>query len=168
MLMVDLGQLQRKGRIRIDETVPASDPILEDVGAVLPAGLHIELEAKPVGRDVLVRGRLEAEARAECRRCLREVRLRVDEEVVWLYRSGVTESEAEAADAYAVAPRAREIDLGPAVREHVILALPQFAECEAACRGLCPDCGANLNEGPCDCRDTSRDPRWAALQQPQE
>jgi len=168
MLKVDLGQLERRGRIRIDETVPATDPILDDVGAVLPAGLHIRLEAQPAGRDMLVRGRLEGEAQAECRRCLREVRSRVDEEVTWLYRSGVSEAEAEASDAYAVPPGAREIDLAAAVREHVILAVTGFPVCDEACRGLCPQCGANLNEASCDCRETAADPRWAALQQPLE
>jgi uncharacterized protein len=99
---------------------------------------------------------------------MRATQARVDEDVTWLYRSGVSEAEAEAADAYAIPARAREIDLTAAIREHVLLGLPAFAVCQEDCRGLCPHCGANLNEGSCDCRTTVVDPRWAALQQPME
>lgn len=44
-----------------------------------------------------------------------------------------------------------ELDLGDAVQEQVILALPLKPLCSAACKGLCPKCGADLNLGPCGC-----------------
>jgi uncharacterized protein len=56
-----------------------------------------------------------------------------------------------------------EIDLDPLIREEVLLALPLAPLCEAACQGICPTCGADLNEGPCGCAPAARDPRWAAL-----
>jgi uncharacterized protein len=63
---------------------------------------------------------------------------------------------------YLVPARAQEIDLRQALREEVLLALPQFVECRPDCKGLCPTCGANLNEGPCGC-GKAPDPRWDAL-----
>ncbi|MGB1779712.1 MAG: DUF177 domain-containing protein, partial [Longimicrobiales bacterium] len=53
--------------------------------------------------------------------------------------------------------------LSKAVREEMILAVNPYVVCEPECRGLCPKCGANLNEGACDCTDDEVDPRWAAL-----
>jgi uncharacterized protein len=165
MLKVDLGQLERKGRIRIDETVPAEDPLLEASGLELAGGLDVGLVVSQAGKDVLVRGRLRGEALLECRRCLKAVRKGFDEEVTLLYRAGVTATEAEAEEVYPLPERAREIDLSPAIREHVILAVPQYPLCSEACRGLCPRCGADLNEGRCGCEAVTMDPRWAALRQ---
>jgi uncharacterized protein len=43
-------------------------------------------------------------------------------------------------------------------------ALPMSVLCRDDCAGLCPRCGADLNEGSCDCTDDEMDPRWAALE----
>jgi uncharacterized protein len=165
MLMVDLGQLQRKGRIRIDETVPAADPLLKQVEAELPAGLGVALEATPTGADVLVRGRLNGTVRLACRRCLREIEQPLEEEVTWLFRAGLSPAEAETEGVYALPAKAREIDLAPAVREQILLAVPLYPLCSESCRGLCPRCGADLNQGPCSCGEEAMDPRWAGIRQ---
>ena len=48
-------------------------------------------------------------------------------------------------------------------REAVILELPMRFLCSEDCKGLCPGCGSNLNNGPCDCVKTEGDQRWAPL-----
>jgi uncharacterized protein len=48
-------------------------------------------------------------------------------------------------------------------REDFLLSIPISAVCRPDCRGLCPKCGKNWNEGPCDCEDDEIDPRWAGL-----
>lgn len=57
----------------------------------------------------------------------------------------------------------QEVDLGPVIREQILLALPMGAICSDACKGLCQICGANLNEAACACDRHVPDPRWAAL-----
>lgn len=57
------------------------------------------------------------------------------------------------------------IDLSPVVRDILLADQPLNNICSADCRGLCPKCGANLNQGDCGCDRTVVDPRWAALQQ---
>jgi uncharacterized protein len=54
------------------------------------------------------------------------------------------------------------IDLGPMVRDAVVLELPMAPLCREDCAGLCPQCGADRNEGACSCV-APRDPRWANL-----
>jgi len=44
-----------------------------------------------------------------------------------------------------------QIDLLAPVLEQVYLGLPAYPHCSSGCRGLCPQCGANLNTGACDC-----------------
>jgi uncharacterized protein len=55
------------------------------------------------------------------------------------------------------------LDLGELLREQFLLALPMKPLCDDGCRGLCPECGANLNRTPCGCAPTWEDPRLAAL-----
>ena len=62
--------------------------------------------------------------------------------------------------------RSFEIDLRPAIREQWILNAPSYALCREECKGICPTCGKDLNEGPCQCPET-RDTRWDALRRVQ-
>ena len=58
-----------------------------------------------------------------------------------------------------------QIDLVPAVREAVLLELPDDVLCREECAGICPVCGIDRNQGTCECDTTVRDDRWAALDQ---
>ncbi len=50
----------------------------------------------------------------------------------------------------------QSLDLAPAIREEVLLAVPLYPLCREDCRGLCVTCGADLNEGPCACPEETR------------
>jgi uncharacterized protein len=56
-----------------------------------------------------------------------------------------------------------EVDVSPLMREQLLLALPTRPLCSEGCRGLCPQCGANLNLKPCGCAEDKLDPRLDAL-----
>jgi len=56
-----------------------------------------------------------------------------------------------------------ELALDELVQADLILSLPMRFLCREDCRGLCPRCGKNLNEGPCGCAEDRVDPRLAAL-----
>ncbi len=56
-----------------------------------------------------------------------------------------------------------QIDLAPAVREYVLIELPDGPLCRDDCAGICPECGADRNEAPCECDTSVRDERWSAL-----
>ncbi|HEX7051327.1 MAG TPA: DUF177 domain-containing protein [Longimicrobiales bacterium] len=168
MLKVDLGLLKRRGRITVDEDLPSDHPLWEETGIRPHGSLAVRLEAQSVGSDVWVRGRLDGRAVLECRRCLVEVVVPVGEPVSLLYRAGVEPAEAEREEVYALPARARELDLTAAIREHLLLAVPRFALCQEACRGLCARCGRNLNEGECECASAEMDERWAALKRLKE
>ncbi len=165
MLKVDLGQLARRKRLQIDASVPPDDALFHGVAFDMRGPLDIELEAQPAGHDVLVRGRLDGVAELGCRRCLTAVAVPISEEVALLFREGVSVAEAEAAEIYPLPEKANELDLTHALREHLVLAVPEFAICQDACKGLCPSCGTNLNEDTCSCEPEHVDHRWAALLQ---
>lgn len=163
MLTVDLTQLERRGRVRIDAELPPDRALVEDTGAELVGPVRVAVEAQQTGSDVVVRGNVTGTVRLECRRCLAAVEAGIAASLTLVYRENMDPVEAEAAEVYALPARAHELDLEPALREHLLLAVPRYGLCSEACRGLCAVCGANLNETDCDCVAADQDERWAPL-----
>lgn len=130
----------------------------------LPAGLAVQLEYYRAGVDVYLHGELSGEVRATCARCAEEftfpmtVALRTVLSPRPLAPGGGGEEDL-GLDFY----DAEEIDVTGLVYEQALLALPTRAVCTEACRGLCPQCGTNLNDGPCGCEATRGDSPFAAL-----
>ncbi|MGH7461713.1 MAG: YceD family protein [Longimicrobiales bacterium] len=163
MLKVDLRQLARKRRLVIDYEVRPDDPLWQRTGTTLVDPLAVRLDVQLAGQDVIVRGELQTRVGLACRRCLVPVTAEVDEEVAWVFRPGLTRAEAEEAEVFPLPERGDELDLVDAIREQVVLSVPQYAMCSETCRGLCGRCGANLNQAQCNCEVAEPDPRWSAL-----
>jgi uncharacterized protein len=110
---------------------------------------------------IWVRGRLAAGVDLQCVRCLAScaqvVEIDLDE------RFEFPPIPASEADQVYPIEADHHIDLAPALRELVIVSTPMHALCREDCAGLCPVCGKDLNDGPCDCEVDDVDPRMAAL-----
>ena len=107
------------------------------------------------GDNISVRGTLQGSALLECVRCLRtfELPLRVPFEV-FAERSGTgsrREEEELERDDYMTFHDGRELDLSQEAHDAIVLELPIAPHCREDCKGLCPRCGADLNDGPCGC-----------------
>jgi uncharacterized protein len=162
MLHVDLNRLQREGRARVDADVAPSDEFWNGTDVAPHAPLAVRLEAQQAATDVVVRGRVAGEFELACRRCLDPVVAGIDEELALLYRAGMEPGDDEPADVLPL-PRGATLDLTVPVREHVLLAVPTYVYCRGECRGLCPQCGANLNQAVCGCTSEESDERWGPL-----
>lgn len=155
---VRVGAAETVGRLADDDAVLAE--VGPGVALVAPVQVKGRLSAAGEGKYYW-RARLGTIVRAECRRCLNPVDVPVDASLALVFAragEGVTEEDG----CYVIPARAKTLDLTAVVREELILALPHFVECRPDCRGLCPKCGANLNDGPCGCAPAG-DPRWDAL-----
>jgi len=119
-----------------------------------PVALAVSLEAVEGG--VVVAGTVSAPFVGECRRCLGPVTGEVVASVEEIFVKDPEEGET-----YPIL--GDHIDLEPLAREAIVLALPLAPLCRPDCAGLCPTCGADLNEGTCGCEGVAADPRWAAL-----
>lgn len=147
----------------VDGVLPASDPVWQEGDRQPAGGVHVSgrLSVAGPGRFYFS-GEIDGVLRDECRRCLTAVEVPVSERVQWLLaESGVDDADDDP-DVYVFDPRARELDIRPAVREQWLLNAPEFVQCREDCAGLCPACGADLNAGPCGC-PARTDDRWAVL-----
>ena len=146
----------------------------EDIGDL---DENLKVKAPLVGKakfirttdGILVTGRAETELKLVCDRCLapfltlirfpfqEEFHPTVDINTGASLSIDPAEERENLIDAYHI------IDLSEVLRQNILLALPAHPLCRPDCRGLCPHCGQNLNEGPCDCPQSIGDPRLAVL-----
>jgi uncharacterized protein len=116
--------------------------------------------------DLFFDGTVAATATGTCARCLESFPVELDHDFSVILTPETRlkgEIELAAADLTQSFYSGTEVDLTPLVYEQVLLALPTRPLCAEECRGLCPQCGANLNTGQCACTADSGDPRLAIL-----
>ena len=163
MLKLSLAAIAR-GPVRLREQIPPDDPLWNKGEIGLNGPLQVDLEARSVGEGVLVRGQIEGDLEATCRRCLTPVSLHVRDTVDMLFEALSPEDGAELnGEVYALPERGDRVDLSEALREQLILRIPDYVVCSESCRGLCPQCGADLNHETCECRPKPSGSPWDAL-----
>jgi uncharacterized protein len=121
-------------------------------------------------RDIRLRGRLSAGLELQCARCLEPVKQDIKRDFELLYRplgadAGRDELSVTDAEAEIGYYQGDGILLEDVLREQILLALPLKITCREDCKGLCPQCGKNLNQEQCSCSTEVEDPRWAALKE---
>ena len=147
---------------RVRRVAPAPPDLGTDVVAV-PEGADLELDLRleAVMEGVLVTGSVRGPVVGECVRCLGDVRSDLDVDLTELY--AYPDRAPAGVDDDVRGLEGDLIDLEPAVRDAVVIALPFQPVCREDCPGLCSECGARLADEPGH-RHQTADPRWAALQ----
>ena len=125
------------------ETVEAVSPLpethMEGVGVWFEQPVHLRLKISVVNKVFVAMGSYETSLTMECHRCLKRFERRAaSSDYIWEQPVKLSGDEI--------------IDLTEGVREEIILRLPLKNLCSEDCKGLCPRCGKDLNEGPCGCR----------------
>jgi uncharacterized protein len=137
------------------------EPPAEDVTII--QRVEGELLLTRAGRAVVMTGRLHTVLGLLCGACLARFEQPLDFPVAEEFGrasaaagepSRVT-TELDVGDFVVRVGPDESIDVTDIVRQHLILALPISPRCREGCRGLCPECGADLNAGPCACRPAS-------------
>lgn len=132
----------------------------------LTTPLQVQVTSMRSGEDLLFTGTLHGELTGLCARCLEEYPLALTPEfsvVLTPQRTLGREMELSRAELSASFYSGETIDLSALIQEQILLALPSQPLCSDECRGLCAQCGANLNIDPCECQPTWRDHRLEIL-----
>jgi uncharacterized protein len=170
-MLLDLNKLHG-ARQHVERTVHPSALGPDDPDYRVVAPVDLEMDVAKVGADAfeatgLVKSRLEL----SCSRCLEPFEVTVDAAFELRYvpqpddgdDAGPDEREIEDDDLTTAYYSDGQLDIGDLLREQFQLALPMKPLCSDACRGLCAQCGANLNRTECECAPAWQDPRLAPL-----
>ncbi len=155
--------------LALDYHEPAGsfDYLKKEEGAKIVGPIAVTLHAHKGSGGIAISGRLQGSAVMTCGRCLDEITEDISHPFAYdcLPDEAIAEEKEElTADILDICYyTGGEIDITALVHEQVALALPMRPLCREECKGLCPECGANLNKGECGCRKESVDLRLAAL-----
>ena len=156
--VVNVADLLHRPGARRRERLSGVAEAMRVVDTSVADGAPVDVNAllEWVNDGVLATGTASTEWMGLCRRCLQPVGGRVEARFQELFEPRAREGET-----YPL--KGDRIDLGPMVREALVLELPLAPVCREDCAGLCPTCGADRNAGGCDCPPADRQARWAAL-----
>lgn len=177
---ISLEGIPRNGCVTVLEDQAAWEALLREfsVECRIVQPVRATMNILPQENGVLFRGRLEGVLALPCNRCSEDSLFTLEHSFDCFEPfplepgsgSGRTAAETDAADApdeavVRLAAHGRGFDINPQALawEEFSLALPIKPLCAETCRGLCPECGVNRNQDPCDCGKERVDPRLAAL-----
>ena len=141
---VDLSDL------RYGVSYPVSEPVLAEGSVRNTAGV------------LVMQGNISTTIHGICDRCASEFDRKVEFPIDVVLVTKLESEENE--DEWVFPLEGDSADLDDIVRTVFVLNLDSKLLCKEDCKGLCPRCGKNLNDGPCNCRK-ELDPRFAALKQ---
>ena len=131
-----------------------------------------ELDLYSEGNHVFATGTFKGDLTVACSRCVEPVKLTINEKllVTFMPKSEMPIDDVDAEEGAEVPAEDLDlfpyegevVDLEPLFREQFVLAVPYAPLCKEDCKGLCPQCGTDLNTGTCACQKPI-DPRLAGL-----
>ncbi len=162
--VLDLGRLRLSAgegrRLKLQTALAPFDfggQRYEPAAQAVPVTLDV---SRMTGGGYSLRLRFTAELRGPCMRCLRDAALETNVDAREVDRPGGGD---ELSSPYVTG---EDLDLAAWARDAYALALPAQVVCREGCAGLCPICGADLNEaGPEHAHEAEPDPRWAKLRE---
>ena len=134
--------------------------------------IHFDLRAYRVGELIVADGRFNVPVSLKCARCLAEFDFILISDFRLTYsrdadgpnaKTDARDVELGGDEIGMLSFNGQHIDLRPALQEELVLALPMQPLCKDSCKGLCSECGANLNAGECGCAKQKINPKFAAL-----
>ena len=163
----------KKKQVDLEEEMPASHfRSLEQVEKAGEASFTQPVRARVSALweydHVRATGSVQSAVRLSCSRCLAEYELPISSDFTIFYTESKGEEfdeEVELSDVELISATysGEEIDMDPEIAEQVLLEVPYKPLCSESCRGLCPQCGADLNAGDCGCDRGQINPKMAAL-----
>jgi uncharacterized protein len=168
MAQVQVSEIPEEGLSLSFQTDPAElELTVPGVRFLEPVSVDVTLVKE--AKAITTTGRIRVPVAFECARCLREFPASLDIPVSTQFlpappvlSPGEHPMPSEEAEDYYY--RDDVLALDDLVRQEVLLAVPFSPQCKADCRGLCPQCGQDLNLGTCACAPPP-DPRWAVLRE---
>lgn len=132
--------------------------------------VFVEGGAVKLKEGFMVWGEATTTLKLHCSRCLESFGLPLKVEFEVEYRRGEEHIDSKERslneDDFRISYFTGEnIDIEEDIKQFIILSIPMKPLCKEDCKGLCPNCGKNLNEGDCGCQREVEDPRWSALKE---
>ena len=169
-MKLDLNEVATHLGKRIRYEIDESPIVDEESGLKCVAPIKGEVTFSNTGTHIVARGGFTTSIELECARCLEKFRGKVASPVEEELELPVPLVELEGDEAEEPPVKELEgifvdnvLDITELLRQDILLAVPVKPICSDTCKGLCPHCGKNLNQGPCECPQGEVDSALAKL-----
>jgi uncharacterized protein len=131
-----------------------------------PQELRVDTCLERIGHQIALQTAIETVGVFQCDRCTSkfETVLKPTYNMVYVIE-GTETGNIDGGELQIIPSGLGVIDISEDVRQAVVLSVPLKLLCSESCKGLCAQCGVNLNIATCSCSDTAVDPRWEALRE---
>ncbi|HKK21346.1 MAG TPA: DUF177 domain-containing protein [candidate division Zixibacteria bacterium] len=165
-MILDLREFETFPAHTVLKSTP-DDIRLEYESLVGTKGIECRLDIQSAGEEFFCQGEVTAKAVVTCARCLTDFEADLTNSADFIVCTQETYDNRKDAidDEDYVLLKGTDLraDISDIVRQTIILALSMKPLCSESCKGLCPQCGANLNERTCGCKIEHMDARWDDL-----
>jgi len=167
MMLVDVRDILKSSglnkTVEMAFSADGCDIVGSDGEYAFPELFNVRVTLSNIKGIIRVKGTVKTVYDAYCARCLKVFRVNLDKDFdeEFIQYGALGPVSAEDAEVYEYSDK--EVDVGLAVRDAVLLEMPIRHLCSEACRSLCRICGKDLNDGGCECVQPSGDIRLAAL-----
>lgn len=139
-----------------------NNDFLQETGCIFLEKIMVELQVENTGSMFIAKGNVKTLLGLPCSRCLKDTSIAINTDIeLTLAHAGLAGKPD--AEEEIIAFHGNKVDLSIPVHEAVFMAIPIIPLCQGDCRGLCPICGKDLNQGQCSCQQKEIDPRWEKL-----
>lgn len=139
------------------------DVELLDVDEIYNGKFHTKVNLTKFGDQIILNAVTNINAHLICDRCATEFDEIISSSYRMVYLFRKTSDPVNSVDVTYLTPDTDQINIRNDVRDYAMLAIPMKKLCNENCKGICPHCGKNLNEGDCTCVNEETDPRWQKL-----
>jgi len=127
-----------------------------------PAPLYIDIFIDRIEQIFRFKIGIKTKACYKCDRCLDDFNFNFEEKAEQIYQLGHSELD-EDSEIIILPENTIEIDITPAILDILLINRPLKLLCREDCKGLCVNCGVNLNNETCNCQNQKADPRLEKL-----
>ena len=167
-MLIDLSNVLSEPHKTLDETLPCELKVFENGLGKYPVSdssdIHIVINYMEEGK-LQIEGNCKLTVTIPCDRCLEPVATEFELNFSRITKGNVTDEdkvesedldEANYIDGYT-------LDVDQLISSEILIGWPTKILCSEDCKGICNVCGQNLNQGTCNCEDTSLDPRMSVI-----
>lgn len=162
-MIIDLSSVLKDygGVMKLCEKADIKDISFQGEKFVFPEGLLIKGKITNNTKSLYLSAEVTGKAVTACARCLKPVEVDISFDISEIL---VREEEKESvSDEDVIFYSGYSVDMDEIIIDNFIVNVPGKYLCKEDCKGLCPNCGKDLNLGECTCEKEEIDPRWAAL-----
>ncbi|MFW5789673.1 MAG: YceD family protein [Bacillota bacterium] len=150
-MIIDLTKYQEKGSY----TTITGEYLPEDIDyfqreITVDEPLDVKLDVYTNENEFIFTGKLKGDYQLACTRCLDQFRYAFETDLEFIIEKSEVDDLAH-------------VNLNDKLKENLILTIPSKALCSPDCKGICSQCGQNLNKATCDCEQDDIDPRLEKL-----